>query len=41
MNPKLFDHTILKADAGKAAVKKICEEALEYGIIDEILTNQK
>ena len=33
MNPKLFDHTILKADAGKAAVKKICEEALEYGFM--------
>ena len=30
MNSKLFDHTILKADAGKEAVKKICEEALEY-----------
>ncbi len=33
MNPKLFDHTILKADAGKAAVKKICEEAREYGFM--------
>ena len=33
MNPKLFDHTILKADAGKDAVKKICEEALEYGFM--------
>jgi len=33
MNPKLFDHTILKADAGKEAVKKICEEALEHGFM--------
>ena len=27
---KLFDHTILKADASKEAVEKICKEALEY-----------
>lgn len=33
MNPKLFDHTILKADATKDAVKKICEEAIEYGFM--------
>lgn len=33
MNTKLFDHTILKADAGKAAVKKICEEAVAYGFM--------
>ena len=33
MNPKLFDHTILKADAGVEAVKKICEEAMEYGFM--------
>ena len=33
MNPKLFDHTILKPDAGKDAVKKICEEALEHGFM--------
>ena len=31
MNPKLFDHTILKADATSAQVNKICDEALEYG----------
>ena len=31
MNTKLFDHTILKADAKKEAVRKICEEAKEYG----------
>lgn len=30
MNTKLFDHTILKADAKKEAVRKICEEAKEY-----------
>lgn len=28
--PKLFDHTILKADATEAAVAKICAEAKEY-----------
>ena len=33
MNTKLFDHTILKADAGKTAVKKVCEEAVEYGFM--------
>lgn len=33
MNTKLFDHTILKADAGREAVKKICEEAKEYGFM--------
>lgn len=33
MNTKLFDHTILKADAGKDAVKKICDEAKEYGFM--------
>lgn len=27
----LFDHTILKADAVKEQVAKVCEEALEYG----------
>ena len=27
---KLFDHTILKADASREAVEKICKEALEY-----------
>ena len=31
MNTKLFDHTILKADAKKEAVQKICAEAKEYG----------
>lgn len=31
LSAKLFDHTILKADAGKAAVEKICKEAKEYG----------
>ena len=33
MNTKLFDHTILKADAGREAVKKICEEAKEYSFM--------
>ena len=32
MNHKLFDHTILKADATTEQVKKICDEAKEYGI---------
>lgn len=30
LNTKLFDHTILKADATKEDVKKICTEAKEY-----------
>lgn len=30
MDSKLFDHTILKADATKEAVKRICEEAKAY-----------
>lgn len=33
MDRKLFDHTILKADATKQAVTKICEEAKEYGFM--------
>lgn len=33
MNVKLFDHTILKADATKADVAKICQEAREYGFM--------
>lgn len=33
MDTKLFDHTILKADATKDAVKKICDEAKEYGFM--------
>ena len=28
LNTKLFDHTILKADATEAQVAKICDEAL-------------
>ncbi len=33
MNPKLFDHTILKADAGRDAVKAVCQEAKENGFM--------
>lgn len=33
LSPKLFDHTILKADAGEAAVIKICNEAKEHGFM--------
>ena len=33
MDRKLFDHTILKADATKEAVKKVCREAAEYGFM--------
>ena len=29
--PKLFDHTILKPEATKEAVKKVCMEAVKYG----------
>ena len=30
LNTKLFDHTILKADATEAQVAKICDEALAH-----------
>lgn len=30
MNSKYFDHTILKADAQKEDIEKICKEAIEY-----------
>ncbi len=30
LNSKLFDHTILKPDASKAAVEKVCREAREH-----------
>lgn len=33
MDHKLFDHTILKADADVASVKKLCDEAKEYGFM--------
>ena len=33
LSQKLFDHTILKADAGEQAVKKICNEAKEHGFM--------
>lgn len=33
LSNKLFDHTILKADAGEAAVIKICNEAKEHGFM--------
>ena len=31
LTAKLFDHTILKADAGREEVAKICAEAKQYG----------
>lgn len=31
ISPKYFDHTILKADATKGQVAKVCDEAGEYG----------
>ena len=33
LSPKLFDHTILKADATKESVIKICDEAKKYGFM--------
>lgn len=33
MNTKLFDHTILKADATQKMVEKVCSEAREYGFM--------
>ena len=41
LSPKLFDHTILKADASEEAVIKICKEAKEYGLIDYVITNRE
>ena len=32
LNTKLFDHTILKADATEAQVAKICDEALAHDL---------
>ena len=31
LSPKLFDHTILKADAREEDVARVCREAVEYG----------
>lgn len=31
MDPKYFDHTLLKADATKEQIMKVCREAGEYG----------
>ncbi|MBD5532076.1 MAG: deoxyribose-phosphate aldolase [Lachnospiraceae bacterium] len=31
MDSKLFDHTLLKADATKEQIMKVCEEARQYG----------
>lgn len=31
MDSKLFDHTLLKQDARKEQIEKVCKEALEYG----------
>ncbi|MCM1104581.1 MAG: deoxyribose-phosphate aldolase [Clostridium sp.] len=31
MNPKLFDHTLLKADATKEQIIQVCREARQYG----------
>ena len=33
LNAKLFDHTILKADASKETVLRVCKEAKEYGFM--------
>ena len=33
MDTKLFDHTILKADAVRAQVRRVCEEARENGFM--------
>ena len=33
MNTKLFDHTILKADASKETILRVCKEAKEYGFM--------
>ncbi len=33
LSPKLFDHTILKADASEDSVVQICREARQYGFM--------
>ncbi len=33
MDRKLFDHTILKADATRADVERVCREAVQYGFM--------
>lgn len=33
MDRKLFDHTILKADATRADVERVCREAAQYGFM--------
>ena len=38
LNTKLFDHTILKADATEAQVAKICDEALAHDFDTVILS---
>ncbi len=39
LSPKLFDHTILKADASEEAVIKICKEAKEHGFMSVCVNN--
>ena len=35
---RMIDHTQLRANATKREIEKLCEEAKQYGIVDEILT---
>ena len=39
LNTKLFDHTILKADATEAQVAKICDEALAHDFASSASTS--
>lgn len=39
MNHKLFDHTILRADADSASVKKVCDEAKNMDLCLSVLTD--
>lgn len=39
LNTKLFDHTILKADATEAQVAKICDEALAHDFASVCVTS--
>ena len=38
---KYIDHTVLKATTTTKDVEKLCSEAKEYGLIDEIMANKK
>ncbi len=38
---KMIDHTLLKPESTKEQIIQICEEAKEYGLIDDVLRREK